>query len=147
MKTYKPGVLGLLAAFSVISAAGCGDNIVTALNKVAAGQICQLTTGEIMILNQTAIDLGKQQTPPVTVPILTSAQAQALIDFAKLNGLCTIQDLENLPTQIQQGRQLEGLAALEAAFPGFSSTSVNPHALAALFHSTLGVGSGGQSKP
>jgi len=142
MKSRNSVLFGLLTAFSVACVAGCGENIVTALNKIATGQICQLSANELKALNKTAVDIGAQQTPPVTVPVLTDAQAQALADFLSLNGVCTIQDLQNLPTRIKNGEKLQGVDALAAAFGNMDPNSVDGEALQEILQSTLGIEGG-----
>src|SRR5215468_1941165 len=94
---------------TLLMAAGCGDNIVTATQKILNGQICQLSANEIKALNQSAVSIGAQQTPPVTVPTLTDAQAAALSNFAAQNGLCTQADLQNLQNRINNGPPFVGL--------------------------------------
>lgn len=129
-----------LAALVAMNA-GCGASIVTALSKISSGQICQLSPAEITILNQAAINIGNQQSPPVAIPALTDAQTQAIVDFLQLNQLCTIQEIEGLATRLQQGPPLQGLDALAAAFPNIASTNSNPEAVAGVLHETLGISS------
>jgi hypothetical protein len=135
----RPALVCLLA----LAAGGCGDSLLTALAKIGNGMICQLTAGEVRILNQAAADLGRNRTPPVEVPLLTPAQSAAVADVLRLNGLCTPLDFQALPQRIQQGRPLEGLRALADAFTG--SDAIDPatldvEGLVALLLEILGIG-------
>ncbi len=140
MKSYKLLTSVPIFAGLLLGIMGCGDNIVTAVSKVATGQICQLSTNEIKALNQTAIGLGASQNPPANIPTLTDAQAQAVSEFLAQNGLCTIQDIEGLPTRLRNGEQFQGQEALAAAFGNTDVSNLDPHTVANLLHSTLGVG-------
>jgi hypothetical protein len=134
----------LLVGMSSLLACGCGDNILSATQKVLAGQFCQLTPGEIKLLNQAAASVLAGQTPPVTIPILTDAQTTAVSDFFKLNSICSLADLEALPDKVDQGQQLQGVAAVATAF-GIDPAQVNTRQLVQLLRRILGSTTGGQT--
>lgn len=142
MKSSKVGMLCVCLALTALASTGCGENLASATIKIASGQICALTATEILALNQAAIDVGAGQQPPVTVQALTQAQAMAIAEFAALNSLCTVQDIENLPIRIQTGPPLQGLDALAAAFGSIDPNNVDPQAIATLFQGILGGGGG-----
>ena len=121
-----------------LSAVGCGDNLVTAAQKVANGQICQLSANEVLALNDAAISVGASQTPPVTIPRLTADQAAALSKFAADNSLCTQQDFENLESRIQNGPPLVGLDELAAAFGDIDPENIDADELAMIFNQYIG---------
>jgi hypothetical protein len=129
------------AGFSLVllMAAGCGDNIVTATQKILNGQICQLSANEIKALNQSAVSIAAQQTPPVTVPTLTDAQAAALSKFAAENSLCTQADLQNLQSRINNGPPFVGVDELAAAFgASFDANAVDAEDIATIFRGFIG---------
>jgi hypothetical protein len=132
-----------MSTFFAACVSGCGESIVTALNKIATGQICALSANELKALNKTAVDLGAEQTPPVNVPPLNDEQAQALADFLRLNELCTFEDLQGLAARIQNDEDLQGLDALAAAFGGIDPDSVDGDELQDIVESTLGLEDGG----
>ena len=137
MMTRRVGIMASFLMGSVL-AVGCGDNLITAAQKITNGQICQLSTNEIKALNQAAITLGGQQTPPVTVPTLTDAQAAALSQFAAQNNLCTQDDLRNLQTRIKNGPPLVGLEELATAFGSLDPKSVDANGIAMIFKQFIG---------
>jgi len=141
MKAEKTSVKLATGLCMLIMTAGCGDNILTAASKIASDQICQLSANEIKVLNQTLIDLGHQQQPPVEVPSITDLQAAAIANFLAVNNFCTIEDLQNLPTRIRAGEQLNGLDELAAAFGNIDPNNVNPDDLAHLLNQSIGASS------
>jgi hypothetical protein len=132
--------VGACAGFglTLLMAAGCGDNLVTATQKILNGQICQLSANEIKALNQGAVSIGAQQTPPVTVPPLTDAQAAALSKFAAENSLCTQADLQNLQNRINNGPPFVGIEELAAAFGTFDANTVDANDIATIFRGFVG---------
>ncbi|HUN79920.1 MAG TPA: hypothetical protein VMV81_00255 [Phycisphaerae bacterium] len=123
---------------AAMMAVGCGDNIVTAVQKITSGQICKLSANEIKALNQAAITVGANQTPPVTIPALTDDQAAALAKFAADNGLCTEADLENIQNRVDNGPPLVGLNDLAAAFGNIDPSNVDANELSMIFKQALG---------
>ncbi|MEK6644530.1 MAG: hypothetical protein AABZ08_11540 [Planctomycetota bacterium] len=136
---FKKAVLGLVCIVSAVASTGCGD-LLSGLNKIASGQICSLSVAEIKALNGAAIQAGAAQTPPLTIPVLTDAQAQAIADFFSLNAICTTADIEALPARIEAGDTILGLDALAAAFgdSGIDPNNVDPTVLTNLLNQILG---------
>lgn len=136
----KQLAMGLVCVVTAAASTGCGD-LVSGVNKIASGQICSLTANEIIALNGAAIQVGASQTPPLTVPAVTTAQAQAIADFFALNAICTAQDIEGLPARIEAGEELQGLDALAAAFgeTTIDPSNLDPTVLLNLLNQILGT--------
>lgn len=127
MKSRNRKRCALFAAMLGMGMTGCiGESILSAAAKVAGGQIASLTAGEIIILNQTFVDIVGSQDPNSTPPTLTTAQAQALADFFSANNLNTFEDFQALSvTAPNDPGSIKGLDALAAAFAG-SGTDIDP---------------------
>lgn len=136
----KQLAMGLVCVVTAAASSGCGD-LVSGVNKIASGQICSLSANEIIALNGAAVQVGASQTPPVTIPTVTTAQAQALADFFALNAICTAQDIEGLPARIEAGEVLQGLDALAAAFGEITidPSNLDPTVLLSLLSQVLGT--------
>ncbi len=136
----KQLLMGLVCVVSAAASTGCGD-LVSGVNKIASGQICSLTANEIKALNGAAIQVGASQTPPLVIPTINDAQAQAIADFFALNAICTAQDIEGLPARIEAGEDLQGLDALAAAFgeETIDPSNLDPTILINLLNQILGT--------
>jgi hypothetical protein len=144
MNRRKTQVVVLLIGLFGVCAAGCGDNILTATQKFLAGQFCQLSATEIKALNQTAQSVLAGQNPPITIPLVTDAQATAISDFLRLNSVCSVAAIENLPNLVDQGQQLQGVSALATAF-GVDPASINIRQIVQMLRQYLGAGATGGS--
>ncbi len=127
MKARNQKLCVLFTAAVGVGMTGCfGESIVSAGAKVASGQIASLTANEIIILNQTMVDVFTSQNPGVSPPTVTAVQAQALTDFFSANDLNTVEDFQTLSETAQTDPgSIQGLDALAAAFAG-SDTDIDP---------------------
>lgn len=107
------GVVCLLA----ISSTGCDS--LTALTKLGDCSAGFLTSSDILGLNASVKDLLAQQNPPVDIPSLSEAQAQALATFLEANDANCASEIEALIEKADSDPEsVQGLADLAAAFDG-----------------------------
>lgn len=100
----KNSIVGLCAA-SLALALGCGanagngggGNIITAASKVVFGTMSKLTPDEIQILVE-AVNQSNLSNVDVTID---DAQSAAAADFLKANDVNTIQDIQQLVSDIE----------------------------------------------
>ncbi|HWL94081.1 MAG TPA: hypothetical protein VNT79_11160 [Phycisphaerae bacterium] len=120
MKSIRTKFCAFLLSASAISVAGCfGDSILSAGSKVLGGQISQLTGGEIIILNQAAVEILQGSNPGYNGAALTVPQADAISVFLKANELDTLEDFEVLAQTAETNPEaVQGLEELGAAFDG-----------------------------
>lgn len=144
MRTRTGKLCALATMVLGIGLTGCfGESIVSAGAKVASGQISQLTSGEIKILNQTVTDVLASTNPGFTAEPLTDAQAEALSSFLKSNNLNTIEDFEALKTTAETNPEsLQGLDELAAAFNNGQDYQGQDFDLDAIFNALFGASGG-----
>ena len=140
MNSHKQKIGALLALGFLVGATGCGENILTAGAKVASGEISQLSANEIMILNQTLIDVLAAENPDVTVTPLTEPQAEALSNFFQANSLDTPEDFTALEQTAQTDpASIQGVTELAAAFSAeLDPDNFDPAALAEILGALFG---------
>jgi hypothetical protein len=125
----------------VAGLAGC--DAFTALTKLGDCNAGFLTATEILALNVSARDFLAQADPPVTIDVMTDAQAQAVATFLELNDAQCAQEIEALAEQADSDPDsVQGLDDLAAAFEGtdssFDPQNVTAEDLQAIFDSIFG---------
>lgn len=150
MKMRLQRCCALVALLLPVGVTGCfGDNIFSATSKVLSGQISQLTSGEILILNEVVVGLLQSQNPGFNPPPLTSTQAGALAAFFQANTINTLEDAQTLAETAQTNPEaIQGLEELAAAFAGteldIDPNNVEANDIEEIFQAIFGgAGTGG----
>ncbi len=116
MAKSKSRVFVAWVAFSAVLVTGCGvSDLISAANKLQAGQIGTLTGNEIRALSEVVAATLNSQDPTLGLTPLTQPQADALAAFFQANNIQTQQDLDNLMADAETNPPA-GLVELAAAF-------------------------------
>lgn len=138
MKIKRVLLVVALCGACVFGSVGCGAlALPSALAKLAAGNVGDLTPEEILALSQVAADFINSQNPGAAVE-LTPEQAAAIANFLDQNNVTTLEELEALFMEAETNPDaIVGLDELAAAFEGtaddFDPDSVTDEDLQELF--------------
>lgn len=119
MKIKRVLLVIAMCGACVFGSVGCGTlALPSALAKLAAGNVGDLTPEEILALSQVAADFINSQEPGAAVE-LTPEQAAAIATFLDQNNVTTLDELEALFMEAEANPDaIVGLDELAAAFEG-----------------------------